>query len=127
MTRRVGQNPSLRIRKGANKTKSYFFQYWADQPGQEERIRKTEVIGLVSSMTKSEAERKKLEFISNLKINSSGYKIPSSRTFASAVKYYQEVFAPTNAERVHPECGELLHLELSLARLGQHSCRAHQH
>jgi integrase len=94
MTRRVGQNPSLRIRKGADKAKFYFFQYWADQPGQEERIRKTEVIGLVSSMTKSEAERKKLEFISNLKINSSGYKIPSSRTFSHAVKFYQEVFAP---------------------------------
>jgi len=94
MTRRVGQNPSLRIRKGANKSKYYYFQYWLDEPGQEGRTRKTEVIGLVSTMTKSEAERKKLEFISNLKINSSGYKIPSSRTFAHAVKYYQEVFAP---------------------------------
>jgi integrase len=94
MTRRVGQNPSLRIRKGANKTKYYYFQYWLDEPGQEGRTRKTEVIGLVSTMTKSEAERKKLEFISNLKINSSGYKIPSSRTFAHVVKHYQEVFAP---------------------------------
>lgn len=94
MTRRVGQNPSLRIRKGGNKTNYYYFQYWLDEPGQEGRIRKTEVIGLVSTMTKSEAERKKLEFISNLKINSSGYRIPSSRTFAHAVKHYQEVFAP---------------------------------
>ncbi len=45
-------------------------------------------------MTKSEAERKKLEFILNLKVNSNDYRIPSSRTFADAAKYYREVFAP---------------------------------
>lgn len=45
-------------------------------------------------MTKSEAERKKLEFILNLKINSNEYRIPSSRTFAHAVRHYREIFAP---------------------------------
>jgi integrase len=45
-------------------------------------------------MTKSEAERKKVEFILNLKVNSNEYKIPSSLTFAHAVKHYRETFAP---------------------------------
>jgi integrase len=45
-------------------------------------------------MTKSEAERKKLEFISKLELNSSDYHISSSRTFAGTVSYYRDVFAP---------------------------------
>jgi len=45
-------------------------------------------------MTRSEAERKKLAFISKLSINSSDYQIPSSATFADAVKHFREVFAP---------------------------------
>jgi hypothetical protein len=56
--------------------------------------RETEVIGPIKTMTKSEAERKKLEFILNLKVNSNKYKIPSSLTFANAAKHYREVFAP---------------------------------
>lgn len=95
MSRRAGQNPSVRTR--LNRTKGieeYFFQYWIDVPGQEERRRETEVIGPVTTMTKSEAERKKLEFILNLKVNSNDYRVPSSRTFAHAVKHYREVFAP---------------------------------
>jgi hypothetical protein len=63
-------------------------------PGQEERNRFTEVVELTKKMTRSEAERKKLAFISNLKLNSNEYKIPSSQTFAHAVKYYREIFAP---------------------------------
>jgi integrase len=63
-------------------------------PGQEERRRETEVLGPVNSMTESEAKRKKLEFLSNLTINSSEYRIPSSATFAHALKYYRDVFAP---------------------------------
>jgi integrase len=80
-----------------NRTKGveeYFFQYWVDVPGQEERRRETEVVGPVKTMTKSEAERKKLEFILNLKVNSNDYRIPSSRTFAHAVTHYRKVFAP---------------------------------
>jgi integrase len=94
MSRRSGQNPSVRVGKRADGTKYFFFQYWVDVPGQEERQRKTEVIGLVSKMTKSEAERKKLEFISALKINSDEYRIPSCCTFADAVKHYREDFGP---------------------------------
>jgi integrase len=94
MSRRKGQNPDVRIGKRADGQKYYFFQYWIDVPGQEERRRQTEVIGPTDHMTKSEAERKKLVFISKLAINSSGYQIPSSATFAEAVKHYRDVFAP---------------------------------
>jgi integrase len=94
MSRRNGQNPKVRVGKRADGTQYFFFQYWIDVPGQEERKRQTEVVGLVGQMTKSEAERKKLEFISNLKLNSSEYRIPSSRSFADAVKHYREIFAP---------------------------------
>jgi len=64
MSRRNGQNPKLRVGERADGTKYYFFQFWIDVPGQEERKRQTEVIGLVGQMTKSQAERKKLDFIS---------------------------------------------------------------
>jgi integrase len=94
MTRRTGQNPKVRVGKRANGQKYFFFQYWIDVPGQEERKRQTEVIGPTSLMTKSEAERKKVEFILKLELNSSEYQLPSSQTFADAVSHYREVFAP---------------------------------
>lgn len=94
MSRRSGQNPKVRIGKRASGEKYYFFQFWIDVPGQEERKRQTEVIGSTRQMTRMEAERKKLEFISKLQINSNSYRIPSSQTFADAVKHYREVFAP---------------------------------
>lgn len=94
MSRRKGQNPSVGVGKRADGAAYYFFQYWSDVPGQEERKRLTEVLGLTKKMTRSEAERKKLAFISNLKLNSNEYKIPSSQTFAHAVKHYRGVFAP---------------------------------
>jgi hypothetical protein len=94
MSRRAGQNPKVRVGKRANGEKYFFFQYWVDVLGQEERKRLTEVIGSTKQITKSEAERKKLEFISKLQLNSDDYRIPSSRTFADAVKHYREVFAP---------------------------------
>jgi len=54
MSRRPGQNPSVRTRLNRTKgVKEYFFQYWVDVPGQEERSRETEVIGPVATMTKS--------------------------------------------------------------------------
>ena len=84
----------MRVGKRADGSKYYFCQVWIDVPGQEEKKRITEVFGLTNQMTKSEAQRKKLEFISNLKLNSSDYRIPSSRCFADAVKYYREQFAP---------------------------------
>src|SRR5262249_4713094 len=95
MSRRAGQNPSVRTR--FNRTKGleeYFFQYWVDVAGQEGRQRQTEVIGPVTMMTKSEAERKKIDFMMNLNLNSNEYRIPSSCTFAHAVQHYRDVFAP---------------------------------
>jgi len=94
VSRRKGQNPEVRVGERAKGKKYYFFQYWIDVPGQEERRRQTEVIGLVSQMTRSEAERKKLDFISRLQLNSNDYRIPSSHNFADAVKHYWDVFAP---------------------------------
>jgi integrase len=95
MSRRNGQNPKVRVGKRANGQKYFFFQYWVDVPGQEERQRRTEVVGLVGEQTRSEAERKKLDFIiQKLELNSSDYQIPCSLTFADAVKHYREKFAP---------------------------------
>src|SRR5260370_15382412 len=73
MSRRNGQNPKARVGKRADGTKYFFFQYWIDVPGQEERKRLTEVIGTTGQMTKSEAERQKLDFIQKLEINSDDY------------------------------------------------------
>ena len=94
MSRRKGQNPEVRVGKRADGTKYYFFQFWIDVPGQEERKRQTEVIGLVGQMTRSEAERRKLDFISKLNLNSIEYRIPSSKTFSDAVRHYREQVAP---------------------------------
>jgi integrase len=95
MGRRPGQNPSVRTRMNTTRgVNEYYFQYWVDVAGQERRERRTEVIGLVSQITQSEAERKKLDFIMHLGVNSNEYRIPSSLTFADAVKHNREVFAP---------------------------------
>lgn len=94
MSRRTGQNPKVRVKKRSNRQKVFYFQYWVDIPGQEDRERKTHVIGPTSQMTKSEAERKKVEFLLNLELNSTEYQIPSSLTFANAVSHYRDVFAP---------------------------------
>lgn len=95
MSRRKGQDPKLRVGERADGTKYYYVQFWADVPGQEERKRVTEVIGLVGQITKSEAQRKKLEIISKLNINSGDYRLPSSKTFADAVAHYRTKYAPT--------------------------------
>jgi hypothetical protein len=94
MSRRKGQNPKVRVGKRADGTQYYFFQYWIDVPEQEERQRGTEVIGSVTQITRSEAERKKLEFITKLELNSSSYQVPSSAIFANAVKHYRNNFGP---------------------------------
>ena len=70
MSRRKGQNPEVRVGERADGKKYYFFQYWIDVPGQEERKRQTEVIGLVSQMTRSEAERNGRNWISSRSCNS---------------------------------------------------------
>jgi integrase len=84
----------VRVKKRSNGQKVFFFQYWIDVPGQEPRKRNTQVIGPTGQMTKSEAERKKVEFLLNLELNSMEYRIPSSLTFANAVSHYRDVFAP---------------------------------
>jgi integrase len=93
MSRRKGQNPRVRTKKRAGE-RVYYFQYWIDVPGQEDRERKTEVLGPVSQMTKSEAERRKLDFIAKLEINSPEYQIPSAKTFGYAAKHYREKYGP---------------------------------
>lgn len=92
MSRRSGQNPTVRVGKRADGTKYYYFQYWMDTS--QERQRKTEIVGLVKEMTKREAERRRAEFILKLKVNSIDYPLPSSQIFADAVKHYREEFAP---------------------------------
>lgn len=57
MSRRNGQDPTVRSGKRADGSKYYFFQFWADVSGQEERRRMTEVIGPTSQMTKKERGR----------------------------------------------------------------------
>jgi len=94
MSRRRGQDPKVRIGRRADGQQYYFFQYWVDLPGQEDRQRKTEVLGLVGQLTPTGAERKKLELFSKLKLNSSEYQIPSSKRFADAVKHFREKFGP---------------------------------
>ena len=94
MSRRTGQNPKVRVKKRTSGEKVYYFQFWIDLPGQEERKRMTEVIGPVSLMTKSEAERRKLEFFAKTELNSRSYQIPSAHTFADAAKHYREKFGP---------------------------------
>jgi integrase len=96
MSRRKGQNPQVRTKRRVDGTQVYYFQYWLDVPGVEERKRMTDVIGPVSQMTKSEAERKKLDFLQKLEVNSSTYVIPSAHKFRDAVKHYRTEFAPEN-------------------------------
>jgi hypothetical protein len=94
MSRRSGQNPSVRIGKRADGSKYFYFQYCLDVPGQEKRERRTEVVGVVGQMTKSEANRGKVDFLQKLGVNSANYRIPSEHCFAAAIKNYREK-APT--------------------------------
>jgi hypothetical protein len=97
MSRRKGH-----VAKRANGEKYYFFQYSIDLPGQEERKRQTEVVGSTSQMTKSEAARKKLEFVSKLLLHSSDSDLPSSRSFARCrVVVLPRSVCATNASRVN--------------------------
>jgi integrase len=97
MSRRKGQNPKLRIGTRNSGTQYFYFQYWLDVPGIEERKRRREILGPVKTaksagLTKTEAEAKKMQFLAEL--NGRSLTVPSSKTFADAVKHYREVFAP---------------------------------
>jgi integrase len=94
MSRPIGQNPKVRVKERANGLKHYFFQYWTHVPGQEDRKRKTYIVGATSQMTKSEANRKKVEFILRIEPQFSRCHSPSAATFANAVSHYRNVFAP---------------------------------
>src|SRR5579859_5002446 len=93
MSRRSGQNPKLEVRNGM-----YTFRYRKDIAGVESRKQFREVLGSVKQMTKSEAERRKKEFLVSpqININTATAKIPPTLTFAHAVKHYREQFAPKN-------------------------------
>jgi integrase len=96
MSRRKGQNPKLCIGTRSDGTKYFFIQYWLDVAGVEDRKRRREILGPVKTksggLTKTEAEAKKMQFLAEL--NGRSFLIPSSKTFADAVKHYREVFAP---------------------------------
>jgi integrase len=96
MSRRKGQNPKLRVGRRNNGSEYYFFQYWLDVPGEDERKRRREIIGPLKTkaggLTRTEAEAKKMRFLAEL--NNRFLAPPSSKTFSDAVKHYREVFAP---------------------------------
>lgn len=96
MSRRKGQNPELRIGTRSDGSQYFYFQYWLDVLGEDKRQRRREIVGPVKTksggLTKTEAEAKKMKFLADL--NSRFPMLPSSKTFADAVKHYREVFAP---------------------------------
>ena len=94
MARPIGQNPKVRVKKRSNGLKYFFFQYWIHVPGQVDRKRKTYVVGPTNQITKSEAMRKKVEFILSVEPPSPKCQTPSALTFANAVSHYRNVFAP---------------------------------
>jgi len=96
LSRRRGQNPKLRIGTRTDGSQYFYIQYWLDIPGIDERKRRREILGPVKTksggLTKTEAEAKKMKFLADL--NNRPFALPSSKTFADAVKHYREVFAP---------------------------------
>ena len=65
MSRRKGQNPKLRIGTRSDGSQYFYFQYWLDIPGEDERKRRREIVGPVKTktggLTKTEAEAKKMK------------------------------------------------------------------
>jgi integrase len=86
----------LRIGTRNNVSQYFYFQYWLDVPGEDDRKRRREIIGPVKTRTgglsKTEAEAKKMKFLAEL--NNRFVALPTSKTFSDAVKHYREVFAP---------------------------------
>jgi integrase len=96
MSRRKGQNPKLRTGTRNDGSEYFYFQYWLDVPGEDERKRRREIIGPVKTksggLTKTEAEARKMKFLADL--NNRFFALPTSKTFSDAVKHYRGVFAP---------------------------------
>ena len=96
LSRRRGQNPKLCIGTHSDGTRYWYFNVWLDIPGSDERKRRREIIGPVKTksggFTESQAETKKKLFCAELLARCG--KLPSSKTFADAVRHYRKVFAP---------------------------------
>lgn len=96
MSRRKGQNPKLRIGTRSDGSEYFYFQYWLDVAGKDERERRREIVGPVKTksggLTKTEAEARKMKFLAEL--NNRFLVPPTSKMFSDAVKHYREVFAP---------------------------------
>ncbi len=63
MSRRKGQNPKLLMGTRSDGSEYFYFQYWLDVPGEDERKRRREIIGPVKTktggLTKTERRRRK--------------------------------------------------------------------
>ena len=96
MSRRKGQNPKLRTGTRSDGSEYFYFQYWLDVAGKDERERRREIVGPVKTksggLTKTEAEARKMKFLAEL--NNRFLVPPTSKMFSDAVKHYREVFAP---------------------------------
>jgi hypothetical protein len=96
MSRRKGQNPTLCIGTRNDGSQYFYFQYWLDVASEDARKRRREIVGPVKTkwggLTKTEAEARKMKFLAEL--NNRFLVLPTSKTFADAVKHYREVFAP---------------------------------
>src|SRR5258708_36735004 len=87
LSRRIGQNGSVEVRSGA-----YRGRYLVDVPGQEKRVNKAVILGLVVEMTKSEARRKLKSIIAAEGLNDTSYVIPSSESFEKRVVRWREMY-----------------------------------
>jgi integrase len=85
MSRRIGQNGTVEVRNGA-----YRGRWFEDVAGQEQRVKRSVVLGFVKEMRKSEARRKLRSIIEATGANHPSYVIPSSDLFAKRVAWWQE-------------------------------------
>jgi hypothetical protein len=88
MTRRSGQSGSV-----MKKRDKWYGRYYADVPGQNERVRKSVLLGSVEEMGKSQAKRKLLLHLEAGGINSNPVFAESKkqgRTFAQQAEWWQD-------------------------------------
>jgi integrase len=85
MSRRTGQNGTIEVRNGA-----YRGRWFEDVAGQEQRVKRSVVLGFVKEMRKSEARRKLRSLIEATGANLPSYVIPSADIFAKRVAWWEE-------------------------------------
>jgi integrase len=85
MSRRIGQNGTVEVRNGA-----YRGRWFEDVAGQEQRVKRSVVLGFVKEMRKSEARRKLRSIIEATGANHFSHVIPSSDLFVKRVAWWQE-------------------------------------